>query len=87
MKTAITIRTLDESSMEWINQKAKQREMRLEEIIVQLIHDQIEAEVRRSKLRQYTDLDSLAGTWSNKEGDEFLQVIDDFNQVDEKLWQ
>jgi len=39
------------------------------------------------ELTQYHDLDSLAGTWSTEEADDFLQAIDKFNQVDESIWQ
>ncbi|MDY0222766.1 MAG: hypothetical protein RBR67_16675 [Desulfobacterium sp.] len=40
-----------------------------------------------SRLMQYHDLDSLAGTWSKKEADDFRQAIDKFNQADENIWQ
>jgi hypothetical protein len=40
-----------------------------------------------AKFEIYHDLDSLAGTWTNGETQEFLTAIADFNQVDEKLWQ
>jgi hypothetical protein len=35
----------------------------------------------------YHDLDSLAGTWSDQEANEFLAAVSEFNRVDEKLWQ
>jgi hypothetical protein len=87
MGMSITIRALDELSVSWITQKAKQRGVSLEEIIVQLIHESIGVERSSSELKWYNDLDSLAGTWNDEEFDEFLQVIADFNQVDEQLWQ
>ena len=70
-----------------INQKAKQLNVNLEDLIVKLIHDQMKSDQNGIELIQYHDLDSLAGTWSKKEADEFLQAIDKFNQVDESLWQ
>jgi hypothetical protein len=44
MGMSITIRALDELSVSWITQKAKQRGVSLEEIIVQLIHESIGVE-------------------------------------------
>ncbi|WP_139786806.1 hypothetical protein [Desulfamplus magnetovallimortis] len=87
METTITIKNLDEFSIEWINQKAKLQGVNFEDIIVQLIHDQIRAGEKKTELVQYNDLDPLAGTWNRKEADEFLKSIDKFDQVDEKLWQ
>ena len=87
MDTTLTIKNLDQPSMEWINQKAKLLGIDLEEVIVQLIHEQIESDEREPKLKQYHDLDSLAGTWSNEESEEFFQATENFNQVDESLWQ
>lgn len=83
----ITIQNLDEHSIKWINQKAKQLNVHIEDIIVKLIHDQMRSDENEIELTQYDDLDSLAGTWSRKEADEFFQTIDKFNQVDESLWQ
>jgi len=87
METTITIKNLDKLSIEWINQKAKLQGVDLEDIIVQLIHNQIKTGERKTELVQYNDLDSLAGTWSKKEADDFLKSIDKFNQVDKSLWQ
>ncbi len=33
----------------------------------------------------YNDLDSLAGTWSSQEGDDFLQATAVFEKVDEDM--
>jgi hypothetical protein len=82
-----TITIHDEISIKWINQKAKQLNVNLEDLIVKLIHDQMKSDKNGIELIQYHDLDSLAGTWSRKEADEFLQTIDKFNQIDESLWQ
>jgi hypothetical protein len=85
MTKTITIR--DELSIKWINQKAKQLNVNLEDFIVKLIHDQMKSDQNGIELMQYHDLDSLAGTWSRKDADDFLQAIEKFNQVDENIWQ
>jgi hypothetical protein len=33
------------------------------------------------ELMRYHDLNSLAGSWSRREADDFLQAIDKFNQT------
>jgi hypothetical protein len=35
---------------------------------------------------RYHDLDTLAGTWSNEDKDEFIRAISSFEQIDEELW-
>lgn len=35
----------------------------------------------------YHDLDALCGTWSEQQSNEFLSLLSDFSQIDEKLWQ
>ncbi|MCA1793391.1 MAG: hypothetical protein LC660_05865 [Desulfobacteraceae bacterium] len=82
-----TITIHDELSIKWINQKAKQLNVNLEDLIIKLIHDQMKLDQNRIGLMEYHDLDSLAGTWSSKEADDFLREIDKFNQVDESIWQ
>ncbi len=86
METTITIKNLDDLSIEWINQKAKLQGVDLEDIIIQLIHDHMKPGEKKIDLVQYNDLDSLAGTWNVKEADDFSQAIDKFNQVDKNLW-
>jgi hypothetical protein len=39
-----------------------------------------------SSLKEYHDLDDLAGTWTEEDEAEFLQNTSHFNQIDAKLW-
>jgi len=34
----------------------------------------------------YSDLDSLAGTWSDAENDEFMAAVRDLERIDEDMW-
>ncbi len=38
------------------------------------------------ELPVYHDLDALAGTWTDREADDFLRDVSDFDKVDENLW-
>jgi hypothetical protein len=85
MSTPIVIDDIDEATVEWINQEAERRGVSTERFVLQLIRKAIFFE--RSQLQTYHDLDALAGTWSEEQENEFLNVLADFEQVDEKLWQ
>jgi hypothetical protein len=74
----ITIHHLDEASSEWIEDQASQHGVDKETIVLQLIH--------RGMLPTYHDLDSLAGTWSEADAEEFERATASFRQVDEELW-
>ncbi len=45
----------------------------------------LEAEVKTETI--YSDLDHLAGTWSEDEAADFLKATTDFNTIDNELWQ
>lgn len=86
MNDPITIRHLDDASAEWIEKQASQRGTDKETIVVQLIHQGIDLEQKRSQLHYYHDLDALAGTWSKEDAAEFERATASFRQVDEELW-
>jgi phosphopantetheinyl transferase (holo-ACP synthase) len=87
MSQAITIKGLDEKTSSFINREAERSGASTERVILQFIRKGIEFEHKNTKLQTYHDLDSLAGTWSDKEASEFIKAISDFNIVDEELWQ
>lgn len=35
---------------------------------------------------RFSDLDHLAGTWTEQDADEFDRAVEDLNRVDEDLW-
>jgi hypothetical protein len=83
MERTIVLENLDDTSATWIEQEAERRGIPVEQIALELIQQAI----KDAQLKTYHDLDALAGTWSDKETDEFLSVIADFERVDEQLWQ
>jgi len=44
------------------------------------------AEYQRLLQPIYHDLESLAGTWTEQQSNEFLSILSDFSQIDEELW-
>ncbi len=87
MERALTIDQLDTASAEWIEQEARRLGVPIEAVVRHLIRKGIEAERQQAQTVLHHDLDTLAGTWSEEEAAEFLQVIEDFNRVDPPLWQ
>jgi hypothetical protein len=87
MPESIIINDLDEATANWINEEAKKRGINKEAIALHLIRKGIECEHGHVALQTYDDLDSLGGTWSEEQAEEFMEAISYFDQVDEKLWQ
>ena len=86
MSAPITVQNLDETTARWIEEEARRRGVSAETVVLELIHKGINLERQHAHLETHHDLDSLAGTWSAEEADEFLKAIADFEQMDEKLW-
>jgi hypothetical protein len=87
MNQSITITGIDEAIVNWISQEAARRGIGFQEMVLQLIYTGVGIERETPPIPIYHDLDSLAGTWSDQEANEFLEAISEFNRVDEKLWQ
>ncbi|MBV9788144.1 MAG: hypothetical protein JOZ51_08225 [Chloroflexi bacterium] len=87
MGSSLTIDELDTATTEWIAEEAQRAGVSEETIVRQLIYRGIEAERKRAAQQIHNDLDTLAGTWDAEEAAEFLQVVEDFGQVDRELWQ
>ena len=86
MSTNITIQNLDDATAKWISEEAERRGVNVESLVLELIRKGINIDQQTPYLQAYHDLDSLAGTWSEEQGTEFLNAVADFEQVDEKLW-
>ncbi len=41
---------------------------------------------QKESRRRFSDLDALAGKWSDEEAKEFEQAVTPFSQVDESIW-
>jgi hypothetical protein len=82
MSTTITIQGVEESIVRRLAAEAQQRGLNIEEFVPELIRQTLDA----GRGQTYHDLDSLAGTWSEEQADEFLAAVADFEKVDETLW-
>jgi hypothetical protein len=88
MSKSITIRHLDEATIDWLDAEARRRGTDVERIVIELIHQGAKTTTPPQEgLPVFHDLDALAGTWTQEEAEEFLQATADFRRVDEALWQ
>ena len=84
MKT-MTIRGLDESTVKAIKDRAHKEGTSVNAALLKIIQEEL-ALKKKSRIKIYTDLDHLAGTWSEKEYKLFQKRIEDFEMVDENMW-
>lgn len=87
MGQPLTIRQLDMTATEWIEQEAQRTDLLVEDVVRKLIYRGLEVERQKARRQRYHDLDTLAGTWSAEEVEEFHHAIADLNQIDPTLWQ
>ncbi len=86
MAQALTISQLDRTVTGWIELEAQRTGMSVEMVLRRLIYRGLEAERQKAQQQRYHDLDSLAGTWSVEEGDEFRHAIANLEQIGANLW-
>ena len=84
MKT-LSLRGIDDEMAEALNKEAKRANASLNATLLNLIRESIGLKKKRWT-RVYTDLDDLAGTWSEKDEKEFKESTSAFSRIDEDLW-
>ncbi len=84
MKT-LSLRGIDDEMSEALKREAKRTNMSINTTVLNLIRESIGLK-KKKWTRVYTDLDELAGTWSEKDGKEFRENTSIFERIDEELW-
>ena len=74
-------------SSEWttIKKKAKQEGVSVNSLVWRIIKEGLGLKKKPRNI-VFTDLDNLAGTWSEKEYSEFQKKIADLEKIDENMW-
>ena len=85
MSLNIHIRGIDKQLMMHLKREAAKNDVSMNALILSLLKKSFGLSKERYQ-PTYHDLDKLAGTWSEKEAEEFLKNISDFKQIDEDLW-
>jgi plasmid stability protein len=83
--TTMTIRGLDDLTIKALKEKAKKEGSSINAALVKLLQEDLGIK-KKKRTVVYSDLDHLAGTWSDKDCKEFLQTTADFEKIDKNLW-
>ena len=83
--TTMTIRGLDDLTINALKEKAKKEGSSVNAALVKLLQEELGIK-KKKRTVVYSDLDHLAGTWSDKDYKEFLQATADFAKIDENVW-
>jgi len=83
--TTMTLRGLDDSLMQTLKEMAKQQGVSLNALAVRLIREASGFD-KKKRSATYHDLDSLAGTWTVEDEQQFYAATADFEKIDQELW-
>lgn len=84
---AITLRNLPPDIEKIVRKEADRQRTSINKAVISLLERKTEAH-KKTKLREkeYDDLDSLAGSWTKKEADEFNKTLAAQRAIDPELW-
>jgi len=85
MKT-LTIRNIDDELSNILKLKAKGSGKSINSLILNILN-QATGLSKKKFTKEYDDLDSLAGTWSVNEFNEFEKNTSSFNNIDKEMWE
>ena len=83
--STITIRGIDETTAKTLKERAKKEGISVNAVLLKTLKESLGLE-KKKRMVVHTDLDHLAGTWSEKDFSEFQKKIADFETVDKKMW-
>lgn len=83
--TTMTLRGVDETIAAVLKEKARQEETSVNAVMLRILRESLGID-KKKRSAVYNDLDSLAGTWSSQESDDFLRATAVFEKVDEDMW-
>lgn len=83
--TTMTLRGVDETIAAVLKEKARQEETSVNALMLKILRESLGID-KKKRCTVYNDLDSLAGTWSSQESDDFLRATAVFEKVDEDMW-
>ena len=85
MATTMTLRGVDEQCASALKERARQEGVSLNTLVLMLIKESLGLD-KKKRCTEYSDLDSLAGTWSASDAAEFAQATAVFEKIDEEMW-
>lgn len=89
MSISLTLSNLDGETYRLLQAEATRKHSDVESVAKTALAKGLEVE-RLAKLPKgppYHDLDFLAGTWTESEAKEFLDIVSEFRHIDREIWQ
>ncbi len=87
MNKSITIKNLDKNLVDRLKFEAKKQGVDISVYIVTLLKKSLGFQKKSRQEDDKNDLSQQAGTWTQKEYEDFLKNISPFNKIDDELWQ
>lgn len=82
---SITIRGIDPELGAAIKHYASLSQQSINQWLLQTLK-RVTGMDKKTVLKKYCDLDSLAGGWTNEEAESFITNTSDFGQIDTDIW-
>jgi plasmid stability protein len=82
----ISVRGIDDETASRLKAEAARRKTSVNTLVVQLLRSGVGLRPEGPRIREFHDLDRLAGTWSEVDYREFMETQRDFSVIDEELW-
>ena len=82
---AVTLRNLPPQLDRTIRERAKKKAVSVNKVVIGLLQDHL-GESERTMVRQYHDLDDLAGSWSKQEAEAFDRALAKQRGIDLEMW-
>jgi len=82
----LTVRNIDDELYAALERAAQQRDMSVNEYVVDVLKQSIQKVNGVSGQRIYHDLDWFFGTWTEEEADEFDRIIMEGRTIDPEIW-
>ncbi len=83
---AITLRNLPPQVERHIHQLAAREGLSLNKAVVRLLEEAVGGGARDEADVEHDDLDHLAGSWSEKEAEQFGAALAEQRRVDDEVW-
>ena len=83
--STITLRGIDENTAAALKERARQQDTSVNAVTLKILREALGLDKRKRQVA-HTDLNHLAGTWSEEEFDEFRKHTAAFEEIDENLW-
>lgn len=82
---AVTLRNIPPKLDRTIRERAKKKGVSVNKVVIGLLQDHL-GDSERKAVRQYHDLDELAGAWSKQEAEAFDRALAKQRGIDLEMW-